>query len=295
MRKIYLLHILLIALFFTSCEKIVVEDLDESSSSADETTTGINISCDIEDAYQTRAAVSAKDQVTRIAWALMKTDGTIVSQGEQTSESTSFGKLSINCDAGSYKLLVFGHKAASACTVEDGGLIALPDNKCTDAFYTLQEVTVKKNKRQSLSCTLDRCVAKFHLESTDVMPNNVTGIRFTFENTSIKFNSILGKGEAAKSYSRIVAIDDTRHGKVFNCNLYCFMPEAEANIGLKFEFTDESGNTIFLDSFKNVPMKINHVTTYTGAVFTTAGIDSDNIMVNADWGDDITIDESYLE
>lgn len=300
MTKNYLLAFmsLLLTTLFTSCEKINVADLEDSGTSSETTSTGLTINCKVSNTYETRTAVAAKDQVTRIAWALMKEDGTIVSQGEQTSEATSFGKLSIDCDAGSYKLLVFAHKAASACTIVDGGIVTMPDNKITDAFYNTQDVTVTKNKRKSLTCTLDRCIAKFTIKSTDVMPETVSKVRITFDNTSSKFNGLAGLGDGLTSYTRLVTSLSSYKNTKVTFNVYFFLPTTEATTAnLKFEFLSDSDEALYTDNFANVPVQINHATVYNGAVFTSSGIDSDSdgILVNADWGTDFSIDENYLE
>ena len=293
-RKIICSAIALLVIAFSSCEKIVVDDSEGTATSKDEATTGLVVKCNLLKTQLTRATtVQASKYAKRIAWALLDTEGKVAYKGEQTSESNVFGSLNINCDPGEYRLIVFATSGKGEINIDENGMVFYTEKQIYESFAAYKDVSVKKNKRTPISMTLDRCVSNFTFHSTDVMPASVSSLHVTYSGLSTKYNVVLGKGDTPTTYERTIPMTGFT-GKQLNSSFVLFLPESECTGSIDMQFLDENNNILFDDNFVDAKFMVNHKTVYTGAMFTSAGVDSEELLIATDWGEDININEEAL-
>lgn len=232
-----------------------------------------------------RAAQEAADlasQTKYITAVLMKADGSIAAQVQQTNTQQGYGSLSLDVPVGEYTLCVFANSSQQPSVNQDGTLaVAKPG----DAFSGTAAVTVTRSARASASVSATRCVAKLSVTSTDVC--TADKVQITVGGVSSIYSISGHKGTNAVEYATATINCPQNEQNQLAFGVYTILPAASiSNASLTMVFKDAQGATVNTCSYTNIPLCQNKVTNATGAFFHELGGDA-MIILNTDWDEPI--------
>lgn len=228
---------------------------------------------------------------SKLDFVMYDAEGDVFFSTEQDSTTTvNFGSISINeVPYGRYQIVAIAHNAKVHASISSSSFAnfngSVPETFCK--YYVL---TVDRETPASQSLELKRIVGKFTIKTTDTMPSDVQSFHLQTTGGYTSFNPQTGLGIAqdeAKTETRNIDFDNvtSRIGKTFDPFFYTFLASEESNISVTATAKDKGGKALFTYQFSNVPMKINHQTTYTGRFFSN-GLSS-SFTVDDSWGDNI--------
>ena len=216
----------------------------------------------------TRTPVSISTIVTHLdVWLV---EGSNVIDLHQISSDSGFGSLSVTLDkTKTYTLYAIGHKCTGNATLEDG-VISFPDDKVTHAMY--YTTTFTPATTTNLSCTMNRIVAQFRLETTDAVPAECKKMRITINNVYDRWNVTTGGTHSLNRTSTLnVSSTNTDGTAIFN--VYAIVTDESTNHNVTVEALDVNDAAVQTPRvFANVPLRIGYKTTYRGALFSEAGM-----------------------
>lgn len=191
-----------------------------------------------------------------------------VYQIHQISDSTNFGKISTSLPIGSYKLVAMAHNLDAQFEITDTTSVTSPiEDELTDIAYIYTSLNVGTDGNTS-ACQLERPIAGFKLQSTDVSPDTVYSIRLTLgSGCSNTFNPstsfAIDKGE----YSVIKVLNRAYVGTTRGVNFYMFVEQETEYENIRADVLDKNGNILNQFDFEDVLLVQGKRTTYTGQVF----------------------------
>lgn len=230
---------------------------------------------------------------SKLDFVMYDAEGDVFFSTEQDSATTvNFGSISINeVPYGRYQIVAIAHNAKVHASISSSSFAnfngSVPETFCK--YYVL---SVDRETPASQSLELKRIVGKFTIKTTDTMPSDVQSFHLQSTGGYTSFNPQTGLGvadmtEEGKSTVRNIDFDNvtSRIGKTFDPFFYTFLASEESSISVTATAKDKGGKALFTYQFSNVPMKINHQTTYTGRFFSN-GLSS-SFTVDDSWGDNI--------
>lgn len=287
MRKILFTVLMasLVLSFFASCENLDPEDLEQTKN---EKLVNLTVKCKLDNKFidfATRANATAQDVgIKNIFWALVTKENKIAYSGRETTKDSIFGKLSILCNPGNYRLVIFATKDSVPVTNNDE-VINYTSGKVQEAYSYSANVRIKSVKNNTRTCTLKHCIARFNIINTCPIPDDVTTITLTADEVCKKFDMINNIGISPGTITRDIPLAPGMH-KEMNIFLNFFLPTSGEEIthaNIQLEFKDKEGEVVSKCTFSNLPLEANHTTLYRGLVIKDA--DNSNMEIDTAWGD----------
>ena len=253
-----------IAVLFAACSS---SEMDVEAPSIDSDSTTVTFSFnpyDITIEPMTRAS-SVADYITRLD--IWLSDGTNTQAYNQVSSETGFATLELTLNkTKTYTLYVMGHRCSEPSTLSEG-VISFPDDKVTQAFW--YATTFTPATTTTLECTLNRIVAQFRLEITDVVPDDVTKFSYEIPQTYNRWSVTSGAVNKVDRTGTINLNSRNQDGSA-TINVY-IIPQTltnEEQIDITFSALTANDAVKKSWSFGDVPVRANYRTTYRGAFFT---------------------------
>lgn len=234
----------------------------------------------------TRSVLS--DAIKQLSWLVVGGSGSVVASVDQSSEAASFGTLDAELPYGSYTLYAVGHSQSSACAISRGGIATFSEAKLTDTFCKMRTFTLEKGGKDTLQVHLVRAVAKFAMKCTDAIPSGASTMEFSFQpgGSELNVSTSLAADDPLLTYTRSIAIPSANIGKknaLFS--FYTFLPSESTTLYVKATCKDAEGSVLYTREFTDVPLSINHQTTYTGEFFRSGADLGGSFDVVSEWGD----------
>lgn len=253
-------------LSLSACEKMQTEDLTGPTSGKDGVAVQFNVAELEQVPFPSASSVRATDVktlCTRVSLAVYQS-GTKISQVNQQSSDTNFGRFQLVLSPGTYQFVIIAHSGQKNPTMTDIEKITF-DGKVTDTFYYYTEFTVDQSVTRDLE--LRRAVAMFRLTATDNVPDAVRKMHFFYTGGSSTFDAVRGVGCVNSRQSEYREVTSDMLGKPTTFEVYTF-PRADSNT-LKMTVTalDANDNTITFKEFPQVDIQRNMITQYTGEFF----------------------------
>lgn len=301
-----IIHILLlfiaVSLFFTSCQKVSLDEDEikdnrqftvsfkiKPSETDDSNFPSLNAPSKPSSSLLTRATDIA-ELCKRINLAVYK-DGSRVNQINQTkSDDKNFGNISLKLDSGKYTIVALAHNYTSNPTLTNPEKITF-GHDLTDTFIWTEECNL--NKDIEISVSMRRAVGMFRLITTDTIPSNVGAIQFYYTGGSSTINALTGLGCVNSKQTSTFLINNDMKGKTATFDIFTF-PKEETNSKLNIKITvyDKSDNTMMEKEFIDVPLKRNQITQYTGKLFPGGTVQEEgNFSLHLSTEDEWTISE----
>ena len=267
---------LAIAIAFISlcaCSK----DINVSSTHEENSTLNLSFfESNIQEIAKSRAdestTKSLKDVFTRLDIAIFPVPDSKnkqVYRYHQTTNDENFGKLSIRIPVGRYKLVAIASKASKEIDLSDSTLATFPEKIVTDMAYVSQDINIQSSTSNA-TCLLKRALTKFSLQSTDKAFSDIASIKMKLTGKcNYSFNPFTGYGvdEGEKIMQKEWTGFTEKTGTV-GLSFFLFIPSDKETVSVDIEVIDQKGKTIKSLHFDNVTLQQNHVTTYTGPMFT---------------------------
>ena len=190
---------------------------------------------------------------------------------QQSSTDGGFGSLSVRLPLGKYKMVAVASKADAEVDIASPTLATFPGN-AADMAYVAQDIEVKSGTTTA-HCILKRSLAMFVISSIDKPHKDIGKVVLEFTgNLTNAFNPATGYGiktETESSITKTVSQEQFKYDKTFGSAFYVFLPEEQGTFKMKAAIYDTNGEVVRNLEFDNVILQHNHLTTYTGPLFTS--------------------------
>lgn len=270
-----LLTTIVVGHVFLSCEKAVIDDVDDSGSKTSNVTIRVS---DIEAGWtggwagsDTRAMVSVAEVCSRLCFAVYQ-NGTRIKSKNQTTTDSDFGEFSLDLESGSYQVLVLAHSGNSnpTTTHPDKLQFTNPDSSggtgFTDTFYYYSDIEVTGEKTQ-LDINLKRATSMFRLTTSDPKPANIKKFQFYYEGGSGTLDATTGFGCVKSKQSVMVNLNDSQTGQPLQFDMFTFLHDETGKVSFTVKAFNANEDIVYTKEFNDVPMQRNCITQYTGKFF----------------------------
>lgn len=277
-KNLQFLLLFLMGCVLTSCEKVVVEvDGPQGTNTTSKPTnknvvvrvTGIDTGWN---GSASRSQVSIAEVCTRLQFAVFQ-GNTRVKYGNQQVGDGDFGTFALQLDAGTYQLLVLGHSGATNVATTNPAKLQFTNPSAsngtgfTDTFYYYGDMVVSDDGAQ-VSISMKRATSLFRLKTNDAMPSNAKEIQITYTGGSGALDATTGFGCVNSNQVVFMALDEELVGQPLEFNLYTFLRQETGKLAFTVKVFDANKTNIITKEFKDVPMKRNCITQYSGNFFT---------------------------
>lgn len=193
----------------------------------------------------------------------------------QLVNEEGFGKLSVRVPKGKYQLVAVASKSDEAVDIQSAELAVFANSIVTDMAYVSETVDATSSNA-TVKCQLQRAVAKFCLQSNDPVPEELSKATLSIKGViNDRFNPSTGFAvkDGEKTLQKSWAFDkaDLKVGKTFGCSIYVLIPTEQVTISVDAEIYGAENRHLKDLHFDNVGIQQNHVTTYTGPLFSYGG------------------------
>lgn len=230
-------------------------------------------------------STKADDNATALSQSFKRLDVALIPENKtteseiykftQSSSEKDFGNVTMRVPTGDYTLVGIAHKrkddtpSADIRSAED---VWFENNIVGDVAYIKQPITVKTSSTTATTCSLKRAVALFRIKCLDDIPENASIVHFKIDkDCSFVFNPTTGyanksTGGVTVSFGVNKSADDPKEGRVFD--VYVFPAKETEKVNITVTTKDKKENILNTMQFDDVTLQLNHVTTYTGKLFT---------------------------
>lgn len=221
----------------------------------------------------TRAKTYSVDSVSHLDFIIYDAENdTVVIHQHQKKGEEGYGTFSALLPYGSYNVVFLGYESQRReAKVDDITAICFEDDFVPHFFYDKKPITIDKPETETSPVVLKRAVACFKLLSSGKNPSNLDSVSFTCHGGSHHFNALTGMGSKVESRTYTYYVADKASAETLDLNLMNFLTSEEATMNFTVTAKDNEGNIIRTRDFKEVPMKINQITRYTGQFFDPKG------------------------
>lgn len=239
----------------------------------------------------TRAAAPLTDQCARLSVAVFdEDDAKVGSTKSQKVGDANFGTVGLSLPDGSYTIVAVAHNGDGNCTITSPTKVTFPSNKMTDTFCYCGELVVEGSISESLE--MKRVVAMMRLTITDAIPDGVARLKFYYTGGSSTLNPRTGFGCVNSKQTEYRSVIDDNGMPVSVYEIYT-APHEQNDI-LKLTITSQDASNGDIDVFEpmeNIPVTVNKITTWEGALFGGSGSSSSGgvgITLDTDWAGTIS-------
>ena len=232
----------------------------------------------------TRAELSSS--CTRLdVWVVSEDD---VSEVHQASTDDGFGNVSFTLNKyKTYTIYALAHKSASAGTLS-GTVVSFSDNKTTDMFWYTTSFT--PSTTTNLSCTMNRNVGCFRLDTSDPVPDQVDAFLVNIYDCPVAWDV---RGYATTETDRVHTIHVTSRradGSVL-LSVYIFPSTLDAESKYNIKVVAVSGTDVVKShTFNDVSIKAGYRTTYHGNFFDADAAFSSVFSIDNTWNEQMPIE-----
>ena len=202
----------------------------------------------------------------------------------QASTDAAFGSASLSLDYGEHTFYFVASRGIDPVVDTDAKTIVW--SSVRDTFHASLTMDVQPSSATSQSVTLSRCVGRLRITATDVVPENVAKLTITPSTWYYGLNYQTGDAVAPVKTPIVVNIPSSYVGTqnlVTSCYTISGSSAWQTNITVSLIASDES--SLGSVTIPDVPIKRNHITSYSGGIVGAGRI----ISVNAsddEWVED---------
>lgn len=246
---------------------------------------GMGMSVSPMQAPLTRAALSANGKALTDLYILDydKATGKLLQVLHQTSTAADFAEPELTLDYGEHVLKVVATRSQeptlwdaqkTTWTVEPNILtpitatqpVMLTSTKTSDTFGAEKEVSVGIGTAATVSITLDRLVAKFVVNSTDVFPDDCTTIALDFQEHRTLSWTTMDVTEAVDN-QRVVDVTNLRGTTGTVLSYFVLAPKDGYQTDITLTTNRTEGNPYSTITVPGVTLERNKVTTISGPIY----------------------------
>ena len=227
---------------------------------------------------QTRAddntTTTWKKRFTRLDIAIIPVNSSqdiqYIHQADATQDG--FGSATLRLPIGKYKMVAIASKVEGEVNIVSAEKVTFPeDKKLDDMAYVCKDIEVKSGSN-TFNCKLERAISLLKFKSTDNLPVGFSKIEASLVgNVSRVFNPTTGYGvvdAGGNTHNRIWSLADAKSGTV-GLYIYVFLASEKETIQADLKIYNTDNEVAKALHFDQVILQQNHVTTYTGPLFTS--------------------------
>lgn len=227
---------------------------------------------------QTRAddntTTTWKKRFTRLDIAIIPVNSSqdiqYIHQADATQDG--FGSATLRLPIGKYKMVAIASKVKGEVNIVSAEKVTFPeDEKLDDMAYVCKDIEVKSGSN-TFNCQLERAISLLKFQSSDNLPVGFSRIEASLVgNVSRVFNPTTGYGvvdAGGNTHNRIWSLADAKSGTV-GLYIYVFLASEKETIQADLKIYNTDNKVAKALHFDQVILQQNHVTTYTGPLFTS--------------------------
>ena len=278
-----LIALLLALCTFISCSKPIEESPVEEKSHVTVNVSPFSLS--MEEMGATRTT-TLKDAATRLSFAVFDADGKMVFSVQQNSKEANFGKVRMELNSGTYKMVAVAHNGEADAIISSTSSVTLPGTRFTDTFTKVGDLSVEEGKDCTFNMTLPRVTSAFILQISDEAPAGTKEIEVVvnfggLEPTSLEIDPSLGL--AMNNWEQTCIIPVSKISSDVPIYFIGMHQIPTWFVNIKAAAYDEDKKVLFSHTLQSVPLKANETTTATGNFFTPK---VSGTFTVSDWGAD---------
>lgn len=227
---------------------------------------------------QTRAddntTTTWKKRFTRLDIAIIPVNSSRKIQYIHQADATKdgFGSATLRLPIGKYKMVAIASKVEGEVNIVSAEKVTFPeDKKLDDMAYVCKDIEVKSGSN-TFNCQLERAISLLKFKSTDNLPVGFSKIEASLVgNVSRVFNPTTGYGvvdAGGNTHNRSWSLADAKSGTV-GLYIYVFLASEKETIQADLKIYNTDNEVAKALHFDQVILQQNHVTTYTGPLFTS--------------------------
>lgn len=253
------------------------ETMDLASDDLDDTTVVMHFSPYHIESF-TRNAGDLNEIASRLNIAVFDNNGNRKKTASQQNDNENFGTVGLSLAEGNYSIVAVAHNGEGTATISTLDKLTFKNNKVTDSFLKTFNLEMTDEPHDPVNVTLERRVAMFRLVLTDsVIPDDARQFKFYYTGGSSTLCPTTGYGNVNSRQTEYRLIE----GNIYE--VYTFPHEEEGTLKMTVSALNEAGDVIGEAVFEGVPVKVNHITTYTGSFFSAGSAFSVTIGASAAW------------
>lgn len=227
---------------------------------------------------QTRAddntTTTWKKRFTRLDIAIIPVNSPQAIQYIHQADATqdSFGSATLRLPIGKYKMVAIASKVEGEVNIVSAEKVTFPEKeKLDDMAYVCKDIEVKSGSN-TFNCKLERAISLLKFQSSDNLPVGFSKIEASLVgNVSRVFNPTTGYGvvdAGGNTHNRSWSLANAKPGKV-GLSIYVFLASEKETIQADLKIYNTDDKVAKALHFDQVTLLQNHITTYTGPLFTS--------------------------
>ena len=188
------------------------------------------------------------------------------------AKQDGFGSATLRLPIGKYKMVAIASKMKGEVNIVSAEKVTFPENeKLDDMAYVCKDIEVKSGSN-TFNCQLERAISLLKFQSTDNLPVGFSKIEASLVgNVSRVFNPTTGYGvvdAGGNTHNRSWSLANAKPGKV-GLSIYVFLASEKETIQADLKIYNTDNEVAKALHFDQVTLLQNHITTYTGPLFTS--------------------------
>lgn len=220
-------------------------------------------------------ATTWKKRFTRLDIAIIPVNSRQNIQYVHQSDATQsdFGSATLRLPIGKYKMVAIACAMKGEVNIVSAEEVTFPENESLDDMaYVCKDIEVKSGSN-TFNCQLERAISLLKFHSSDELPAGISKVEASLSgNISRVFNPTTGygvKGAGDNTQNRSWSLANMKPGKTMTISMYVFLSSEKETIQADLNIYNTDNEVIKALHFNQVTLQQNHVTTYTGPLFTS--------------------------
>lgn len=220
-------------------------------------------------------ATTWKKRFTRLDIAIIPVNSRQNIQYVHQSDATQsdFGSATLRLPIGKYKMVAIASAMKGEVNIVSAEKVTFPEDEVLDDMaYVCKDIEVKSGSN-IFNCQLERAISLLKFHSSDELPSGISKIEASLAgNISRVFNPTTGygvKGAGDNTQNRSWSLANLKPGKAITISMYVFLSSEKETIQADLNIYNTDNEVIKALHFNQVTLQQNHVTTYTGPLFTS--------------------------
>lgn len=220
-------------------------------------------------------ATTWKKRFTRLDIAIIPVNSRQNIQYVHQSDATQsdFGSATLRLPIGKYKMVAIASAMKGEVNIISAEEVTFPENESLDDMaYVCKDIEVKSGSN-TFNCQLERAISLLKFHSSDELPAGISKVEASLSgNISRVFNPTTGygvKGAGDNTQNRSWSLANMKPGKTMTISMYVFLSSEKETIQADLNIYNTDNEVIKALHFNQVTLQQNHVTTYTGPLFTS--------------------------
>lgn len=220
-------------------------------------------------------ATTWKKRFTRLDIAIIPANSSQNIQYVHQSDAaqSDFGSATLRLPIGKYKMVAIASAMKGEVNIVSAEKVTFPEDEVLDDMaYVCKDIEVKSGSN-IFNCQLERAISLLKFHSSDELPSGISKIEASLAgNISRVFNPTTGygvKGAGDNTQNRSWSLANLKPGKAITISMYVFLSSEKETIQADLNIYNTDNEVIKTLHFGQVTLQQNHVTTYTGPLFTS--------------------------